>query len=76
MNDDGTMARLDSLKLVAEKFDLKLVSIEQLIEYRLAHHDSNVKREVEINLPTSFGDFKAIGYTSLGWKRTCGTCKR
>ncbi|MCQ6276602.1 bifunctional 3,4-dihydroxy-2-butanone-4-phosphate synthase/GTP cyclohydrolase II [Bacillus sp. V3B] len=65
MNDDGTMARLDSLKVVAEKFDLKLVSIEQLIEYRLTHQDSNVKREVEISLPTSFGDFKAIGYTDV-----------
>ena len=65
MNDDGTMARFDSLKLVAEKFDLKLVSIEQLIEYRLEHHDSNVKQEVEIKLPTSFGNFKAFGYTSL-----------
>ncbi|WP_338447878.1 bifunctional 3,4-dihydroxy-2-butanone-4-phosphate synthase/GTP cyclohydrolase II [Niallia oryzisoli] len=64
MNDDGTMARLDSLKLVAEKFDLKLVSIEQLIEYRLAHHDTNVKQEVEITLPTEFGEFKAFGYTS------------
>ncbi len=65
MNDDGTMARLDSLKLVAEKFNLKLVSIEQLIEYRLAHHDSNVKQEVEVQLPTAFGDFRAVGYTSL-----------
>ncbi|WP_394231643.1 bifunctional 3,4-dihydroxy-2-butanone-4-phosphate synthase/GTP cyclohydrolase II [Niallia oryzisoli] len=65
MNDDGTMARLDSLKQVAEKFDLKLVSIEQLIEYRLAHHDTNVKQEVEITLPTEFGDFKAYGYTSI-----------
>ena len=52
MNDDGTMARLNSLKLVAEKFNLKLVSIEQLIEYRLAHHDTNVKQEVEITLLT------------------------
>jgi len=65
MNDDGTMARLDSLKQVAEKFDLKLVSIEQLIEYRLAHHDTNVKQEVDITLPTEFGDFKAYGYTSI-----------
>jgi 3,4-dihydroxy 2-butanone 4-phosphate synthase/GTP cyclohydrolase II len=65
MNEDGTMARLDNLKKVAEKFDLKLVSIEQLIEYRLVHHDSNVKQEVEIQLPTSFGDFKAFGYTSV-----------
>ena len=65
MNDDGTMARLDNLVKVAEKFDLKLVSIEQLIEYRLQNHDTNVKREVEISLPTSFGEFKAFGYTSL-----------
>ena len=54
MNDDGTMARLDSLRLIAEKFNLKMVSIEQLIEYRLAHHDSNVNREVEVHLPTAF----------------------
>ena len=65
MNDDGTMARLDNLKVVAEKFDLKLVSIEQLIEYRLANHDTNVRHEVEVHLPTAFGDFRAIGYTSL-----------
>jgi 3,4-dihydroxy 2-butanone 4-phosphate synthase / GTP cyclohydrolase II len=65
MNDDGTMARLDNLEVVAKKFDLKLVSIEQLIEYRLTHHDSNVKQEVEISLPTSFGEFKAIGYTDV-----------
>lgn len=65
MNDDGTMARLDSLKLVAEKFDLKLVSIEQLIEYRLANRDTNVKKEAEVELPSAFGDFKAAGYTSI-----------
>lgn len=64
MNDDGTMARLDDCRKVAEKFDLKLVSIEQLIEYRLEHHDSNVKQEVEVELPTSFGGFKAVGFTS------------
>lgn len=64
MNDDGTMARVDSLEKVAKAFDLKFVSIEQLIEYRLQHHDSNVNREVEIVLPTSFGDFKAFGYTN------------
>ena len=65
MNDDGTMARVDSLEKVAKAFDLKFVSIEQLIEYRLQHHDSNVNREVEIQLPTSFGDFKAFGYTNI-----------
>jgi 3,4-dihydroxy 2-butanone 4-phosphate synthase/GTP cyclohydrolase II len=64
MNDDGTMARVDNLEKVAKAFDLKFVSIEQLIEYRLQHNDSNVTKEVEIQLPTSFGDFKAFGYTN------------
>lgn len=63
MKDDGTMARVDDLEIVAEKFKLKMITIQQLIEYRLKH-DSIVKREVEIQLPTEFGDFKAVGYTN------------
>lgn len=63
MNDDGTMARVDDLKEIANKFDLKMITIKDLIEYRL-EHDSLIEREVEINLPTEFGDFKAIGFTS------------
>ncbi|KML36892.1 bifunctional 3,4-dihydroxy-2-butanone-4-phosphate synthase/GTP cyclohydrolase II [Cytobacillus firmus] len=63
MKDDGTMARVDDLEIVAEKFNLKMITIQQLIEYRLKH-DSIVKREVEIQLPTEFGDFKAVGYTN------------
>lgn len=63
MNDDGTMARVDDLIEVARKFDLKMITIKDLIEYRLAH-DSLIDREVEINLPTEFGDFRAIGFTS------------
>lgn len=65
MNDDGTMARVDDLKAVARKFDLKMITIKDLIEYRLKH-DTLIKREVEINLPTEFGDFRAIGFTSKG----------
>ncbi|MFE8696598.1 bifunctional 3,4-dihydroxy-2-butanone-4-phosphate synthase/GTP cyclohydrolase II [Cytobacillus sp. FJAT-53684] len=63
MKDDGTMARVDDLKEVADKFDLKMITVKDLIEYRL-EHDSLVEREVEIQLPTEFGDFRAVGFTS------------
>ncbi|MBS4190858.1 bifunctional 3,4-dihydroxy-2-butanone-4-phosphate synthase/GTP cyclohydrolase II [Bacillus sp. FJAT-49705] len=63
MKDDGTMARVKDLELIAKKFDLKMISIQQLIEYRLKH-DSHVKREAEIKLPTEFGLFRAVGYTN------------
>jgi 3,4-dihydroxy 2-butanone 4-phosphate synthase / GTP cyclohydrolase II len=63
MKDDGTMARVDDLKEVADKFDLKMITVKDLIEYRLVQ-DSLVEREVEIQLPTEFGDFRAIGFTS------------
>ncbi|MDZ5473808.1 bifunctional 3,4-dihydroxy-2-butanone-4-phosphate synthase/GTP cyclohydrolase II [Bacillus sp. 31A1R] len=62
MKDDGTMARVPDLLEVASKFDLKIITIKDLIEYRL-EHDSLVKREVEIDLPTEFGSFKAVGFT-------------
>ncbi|MDF2903100.1 MAG: bifunctional 3,4-dihydroxy-2-butanone 4-phosphate synthase/GTP cyclohydrolase protein [Bacillus sp. (in: firmicutes)] len=64
MNEDGTMARVPQLKIIAEKFQLKLITIQALIEYRLVH-DSLVRREAEVHLPTSFGDFQAVGYTSI-----------
>ncbi|QED48261.1 bifunctional 3,4-dihydroxy-2-butanone-4-phosphate synthase/GTP cyclohydrolase II [Cytobacillus dafuensis] len=63
MKDDGTMARVKDLELIAKKFDIKMISIQQLIEYRLKH-DSYIKRETEIKLPTEFGLFKAVGYTN------------
>lgn len=63
MNDDGTMARVDDLIEVARKFDLKMITIKDLIEYRL-EHDTLIDREVEISLPTEYGDFRAIGFTS------------
>ncbi|MYL56374.1 bifunctional 3,4-dihydroxy-2-butanone-4-phosphate synthase/GTP cyclohydrolase II [Virgibacillus halodenitrificans] len=63
MNEDGTMARVGDLEKVAKKFGLKMITIKQLIEYRL-QHESLVKREVEIELPTEFGDFRAIGYSN------------
>lgn len=64
INDDGTMARVNDLKEIANKFDLKMITIKDLIKYRL-EHDSIIKREVEINLPTEFGVFRAIGFTSI-----------
>ncbi|WP_226388842.1 bifunctional 3,4-dihydroxy-2-butanone-4-phosphate synthase/GTP cyclohydrolase II [Penaeicola halotolerans] len=61
MNEDGTMARLPDLKKVAEKFNLKLVSIKDLIEYRL-QKDSLIKREIGVEMPTGFGDFDLIAF--------------
>lgn len=64
MNEDGTMARVDALKVIAEKFNLKMITIEDLIEY-LLKYDSLVHRDAEIQLPTEYGDFTAIGYTDV-----------
>ena len=64
MNEDGTMARVPELMEIAEKFQLKLITIKDLIEYR-NRNDKLVKREVEIHLPTEFGQFKAVGYSNL-----------
>lgn len=61
MNEDGTMARLPELLKIAEKHQLKIVSIKDLISYRL-QHETLIKREVTINLPTEYGDFKLAAY--------------
>ncbi len=61
MNEDGTMARLPDLIKVAKQFNLKIVTIKDLIAYRLAK-ESIVTRQVEVNMPTQFGDFKLIDY--------------
>lgn len=61
MNEDGTMARLPDLRKVADHFGLKLVSIKDLIEYRL-REESLISREVEVNMPTAFGDFRLVAY--------------
>jgi 3,4-dihydroxy 2-butanone 4-phosphate synthase/GTP cyclohydrolase II len=55
MNEDGTMARLPELFKIAEKFDLKVISIEDLIAYRLKL-ESIIEEEVKVKLPTQFGD--------------------
>lgn len=57
MNEDGTMARLPQLRKVAKKFDLKLVSIEDLVAYRMQHDSLILKRE-DTEIKTRFGDFR------------------
>lgn len=64
INEDGTMARVPQLKKVAQQFGLKLITIKDLIRYR-QKHEQLIKREIEIRLPTQFGDFKAIGYSNV-----------
>lgn len=62
LNEDGTMARLPQLIKIASQFDLKIISIEDLIKYRL-EKETLVEREVEINLPTEIGEFRMIAFT-------------
>ncbi|NGM64876.1 bifunctional 3,4-dihydroxy-2-butanone-4-phosphate synthase/GTP cyclohydrolase II [Sphingobacterium sp. SGR-19] len=62
LKDDGEMARLPDLIPVAERFDLKIVSIEDLIEYRLKH-DSLIQEEQTVQMPTQWGDFKLKAFT-------------
>jgi 3,4-dihydroxy 2-butanone 4-phosphate synthase/GTP cyclohydrolase II len=56
LNEDGTMARLPELVEIAQKFDLKIISIEDLIEYRIKH-ESLIERIVDVKMPTVHGDF-------------------
>jgi len=62
LKDDGEMARLPDLIEVAKRFDLKIISIQDLIEYRLTK-DSLITREVSVNLPTQWGQFNLTAYT-------------
>ncbi|GAV21339.1 3,4-dihydroxy 2-butanone 4-phosphate synthase / GTP cyclohydrolase II [Mariprofundus micogutta] len=63
MNEDGTMARMPELKKFAKKHNLKVGTIADVISHRL-QHDSLVKREVEVRMPTEFGEFRMVGYTN------------
>ncbi len=64
MNDDGTMARLPELMKIAQEHQLKIVSIKDLIKYRLST-ESLIKEEVSIDLPTEWGTFKMTAFTQL-----------
>ena len=64
MNKDGSMAKLKDLKKIAKKYKLKIISIENLIAYRLKN-ESLIKREVSVDLPTKFGNFKLIAFRQI-----------
>ena len=61
MNDDGTMARLPQLLEVAKKFDIKIVSIEDLVAYRM-EHDSLIEKKEDFDIETRFGKFRLRAY--------------
>jgi 3,4-dihydroxy 2-butanone 4-phosphate synthase / GTP cyclohydrolase II len=64
MNEDGSMARLPDLVKVAERFGLKLVSIKDLIEYRIKK-ESLIRREIQVDMPTEFGHFNLVAYEQI-----------
>jgi 3,4-dihydroxy 2-butanone 4-phosphate synthase/GTP cyclohydrolase II len=61
LNEDGTMARLPQLIEISKKFDLKIISIADLIDYRIKH-ESLIDRIVDVHLPTEIGDFQLYAY--------------
>ena len=64
INDDGTMARMPQLQEVAKRFGLKIITIKDLIAYRIAH-ETLIRKEEEVFLPTQWGTFSLIAYTQL-----------
>ena len=68
MKEDGEMARLPDLLKIAKKFDLKIISIEDIISYRLST-ESLIEKEVTIKLPTEWGDFEMVAYTQVNTRQ-------
>lgn len=64
MNEDGSMARLPDLREVADRFNLKLVTIKDLIAYRM-RVESQIKKQVVVDMPTAYGDFTLAAYEQL-----------
>lgn len=64
MNEDGSMARLADLRAVADRFNLKLVTIKDLIAYRM-RVESQIRKQVTVNMPTAYGDFTLAAYEQL-----------
>ena len=64
LNEDGSMARLPDLRKLADKHNLKLVTIKDLIEYRLAK-ESLIKREIGVNMPTEWGSFELVAFKQI-----------
>ena len=64
MSEDGTMARLPELREIANKYNMKLVSIQDLITYRL-QNESLIKREIAVEMPTAHGNFELIAFKHI-----------
>jgi 3,4-dihydroxy 2-butanone 4-phosphate synthase/GTP cyclohydrolase II len=64
MNDDGTMARMDDLRIISEKFGIKIITIKDLITYTL-ERDSIIEKGDRVNLPTNKGDFEFIPFRQI-----------
>ena len=64
LNEDGTMARLPQLMEVARKFDLKIISIDDLVAYRM-RTERLIKREMETRMQTVYGEFDAVVFTDI-----------
>ncbi|RPD39808.1 bifunctional 3,4-dihydroxy-2-butanone-4-phosphate synthase/GTP cyclohydrolase II [Chitinophaga barathri] len=64
MNEDGSMARLPELREIARRFNLKLISIKDLIEYRL-RTESLIEEEVRVQMPTKYGNFELVAFKQL-----------
>ena len=69
MNEDGSMARLPELKEIAIKFNLNIISIKDLIEYRL-QTETLIKEEVRVEMPTLYGTFELIAFTQVNTGET------
>ncbi|MFP3358855.1 bifunctional 3,4-dihydroxy-2-butanone-4-phosphate synthase/GTP cyclohydrolase II [Planococcus sp. SIMBA_143] len=63
MNPDGTMSRMPDLEKLAEQFDIKIITIEDLYAYR-AEKDPLITRESSVHMPTDFGEFRMVGYSN------------
>lgn len=74
MNDDGTMARLPELKKISEEFGIKLISINDLVAYRLKQ-ESIVEKGEEVDMPTKYGHFRLIILAEVEWVGAYGYCK-
>ncbi len=71
MNPDGTMARLNDLLEVAKRFDLKIITIQDMIRYRLQHerlHERLIERIIDVDMPTDYGDFHLVTYKQTDTK--------
>jgi 3,4-dihydroxy 2-butanone 4-phosphate synthase / GTP cyclohydrolase II len=69
MNEDGSMARLPELKIIAEKHNLKIISIEDLVAYRMKK-ECLIEEEIRVKMPTQYGDFTLIAFTQINSQQT------